>query len=197
MSMKKDSELPRAILILGGARAGKSAFALRLAAEIEAGGHSPVCFIATAQPLDDEMRERITRHRSERPPHWTTVEEAIRLDAALRQASDAPVVIVDCITLLVSNWLLQEDEPIGEKLLTTIDNTIALAAAGNKHLILVSNEVGLGLVPDTPLGRNFRDTLGRVNQRLAQAADSVYLLVAGLPIRIKPNGLGSGCGASH
>ena len=163
--MKKDSELPSTILILGGARAGKSSFALRLAAEIEAGGHSPVCFIATAQPLDDEMRERITRHRSERPPHWTTVEEATRLDAALRQASDAPVVIVDCITLLVSNWMFQEDEPIAEKLLTTVDNAIAFAAAGNKHLILVSNEVGLGLVPDTPLGRKFRDTLGDADMR--------------------------------
>jgi adenosylcobinamide kinase/adenosylcobinamide-phosphate guanylyltransferase len=119
------------------------------------------------------------------------------LDAALRQASDAPVVIVDCITLLVSNWMFQEDEPIAEKLLTTVDNAIAFAAAGNKHLILVSNEVGLGLVPDTPLGRKFRDTLGRVNQRLVQAVDTVYLLVAGLPIRIKPNGPGSGCGFSY
>jgi adenosyl cobinamide kinase/adenosyl cobinamide phosphate guanylyltransferase len=186
--MQESIERHRTILILGGARAGKSAFALGLAAEIEAEGLSPVCFIATAQASDDEMRERITRHRSERPPHWTTVEEPIRLDAALRQAADAAVIVVDCITLLVSNWLLQENERNTEKLIATIDNTITLAADGNKHLIFVSNEVGLGLVPDTPLGRQFRDTLGRVNQRLAQAVDTVFLLVAGLPLRIKPPG---------
>src|SRR5215471_8603039 len=184
--MKDSTEQREAILILGGARAGKSAFALGLAGEIEAVGQAKVCFIATAQAFDDEMKERITRHRSERPPHWTTIEEPTRLDEALRQTADASVIVVDCITLLVSNWLLQEDDPIAEKLLATIDNTLALAAAGNKHLILVSNETGLGLVPDTPLGRQFRDTLGRINQRLAQTVDTVYLFVAGVPVRIKP-----------
>jgi len=174
------------ILILGGARAGKSAFALKLAAEVQAGGQTPVCFIATAQALDDEMRQRIARHRSERPSHWTTIEEPINLDAAVDQAPQAAVIIIDCLTLLVSNWLLREDGSTAEDLFVTIDNALALAADSNKHLIFVSNEVGLGLVPDTQLGRRFRDTLGRINQRLAQAVDTVYFLVAGLPVRIKP-----------
>ena len=186
--MKENTELRETFLILGGARAGKSTFALRLAAEIEARSERPVCFIATAQAFDNEMRERISRHRSERPPYWITIEEPIRLDAALRRAPDSSVIVVDCITLLVSNWLLQEDKPALEPLLATVDNSLAIAAAGNKRLILVSNEVGLGLVPDTPLGRQFRDTLGRINQKLAQAVDTVYLLVAGLPVRIKPPG---------
>jgi len=182
----KNIEHGEAILILGGARAGKSAFALSLASEMGADHQTPVCFIATAQALDDEMRERIIRHRSERPPHWITIEEPISLDCALRQAGSASVILVDCITLLVSNWLLRDDGSTSEDLLAAIDNVLAIAAASNKHLIFVSNEVGLGLVPDTPLGRQFRDTLGRINQTLAQAVDTVYLLVAGLPVRIKP-----------
>jgi adenosyl cobinamide kinase/adenosyl cobinamide phosphate guanylyltransferase len=182
------SKRHRIILILGGARAGKSDFALDLAAEIEATDQGRVCFVATAEALDDEMRDRIARHRSERPPRWTTVEEPIRLDAALAQASDASVVVVDCITLLVSNWLLRPQGHAGEELTECIARALELAAANNQVLIIVSNEVGLGLVPDTPLGRQFRDALGRINQRLAQAADSVYLLVAGIPIRIKAPG---------
>src|SRR5215831_6290204 len=184
--MKMSAERRETILILGGARAGKSAFALRLAAEMEANGGGPACFIATAEALDDEMRERIARHRSERPSNWTTIEEPINLEAALRQASDAAVVVVDCITLLVSNWLLRDDRPTAEDLFATIDNALGLAAASNTYLIFVSNEVGLGLVPDTPIGRRFRDTVGRINQKLAQAVDTVYFLVAGLPVRIKP-----------
>jgi adenosylcobinamide kinase / adenosylcobinamide-phosphate guanylyltransferase len=187
--VNKDFKRHEIILILGGARAGKSEFALRLAAEVEGNGQQQVCFIATAEALDDEMRERIARHQSERPPAWITIEEPLRLDSALTRAADASVVIVDCITLLVSNWLLRAEGPTDDcqGLSAAIDAALTFATASNQVLILVSNEVGLGLVPDTPLGRQFRDTLGRVNQRLAQAADRVYLLVAGLPIRVKPS----------
>ena len=184
-AMKKPGET---ILVLGGARAGKSDFALRLASEMEAERGGPVCFIATAEPLDHEMRERIARHRSERPARWITLEEPMRLDDALARAHDAQVILVDCMTLLVSNWLVRAGTETGlqERLSGTIDASLALAAANKQCLICVSNEVGLGLVPDTPLGRQFRDSLGRVNQRLAQTADAVYLLVAGIPIRLKP-----------
>jgi adenosyl cobinamide kinase/adenosyl cobinamide phosphate guanylyltransferase len=186
-TVNKNSKPGKVVLLLGGARAGKSDFAQRLAAGIEADGQGQVCFVATAEPLDDEMRERISRHRSERPPQWFTIEEPIALDSALLLASGASVVVVDCITLLVSNWLLRSQDPATacRELAESIDRALAYAASNSQVLILVSNEVGLGLVPDTPLGRLFRDTLGRVNQRLAQAADSVYLLVAGIPIRIK------------
>jgi adenosylcobinamide kinase/adenosylcobinamide-phosphate guanylyltransferase len=156
---------------------------------MESGGRGQVCFIATAEALDDEMRQRIARHRSQRPPQWITIEEPLSLDTAVRRAAGASVIIVDCITLLVSNWLLlAERQPgVSEGLSAAIDTALALAAANSQRLICVSNEVGLGLVPDTPLGRQFRDTLGRINQTLAQVADEVYLLVAGVPIRIKPS----------
>jgi adenosyl cobinamide kinase/adenosyl cobinamide phosphate guanylyltransferase len=186
--VNKDSKRGKVVLVLGGARAGKSDFARRLAAEVEAENRGQVCFVATAEALDDEMRERIAKHRSERPCHWVTIEEPISLDSALLLASSASVVVADCITLLVSNWLLRTDGQATacSGLAESIDRALQHAASNNQVLILVSNEVGLGLVPDTPLGRQFRDTLGRVNQRLAQAAESVYLLVAGIPIRIKP-----------
>ena len=186
--MEEEVDRGDRVLILGGARAGKSDFAIHLAAQMEMSGPGSVCFIATAEALDDEMRQRIARHRSERSPQWITIEEPIHLDAAVRRAAGTSVIVVDCITLLTSNWMLRTDRQSGmiEELSAAVDNALALAAASSQTLIFVSNEVGLGLVPDTPLGREFRDTLGRINQRLAHAADTVYFLVAGLPIRIKP-----------
>ena len=174
------------ILILGGARAGKSAFALRLAAEREAAKSQGVCFIATAEALDDEMHARILRHRRERPAHWATIEEPKRLDSALRRARDKRIVIVDCLTLFVSNWLMDriERDPEAE-IARVVERFLSLAAEGRQTIICVSNEVGLGIVPETPLGRRFRDALGRVNQQFAQAATQAYLLVAGLPLQLK------------
>lgn len=176
------------ILILGGARAGKSAFALRLASERETSTSRRVCFIATAEALDDEMHARIARHRAERPSHWLTIEEPKYLDRALSQARDTSIVIVDCLTLFVSNWLLAiEDKHVCEgKVTQVVGNFLATAVNNEQTIICVSNEVGLGLVPETPLGRAFRDVLGWVNQRFAQAATQVYLLVAGLPLQLKP-----------
>ncbi|HEY0730054.1 MAG TPA: bifunctional adenosylcobinamide kinase/adenosylcobinamide-phosphate guanylyltransferase [Pyrinomonadaceae bacterium] len=172
---------PKLILVLGGARAGKSTFALRLAKEIA--GEGSVTFIATAQALDEEMSQRIARHREERPSHWTTIEEPYRLDEALIKVSNPGVALVDCLTLFTSNWLLREDEhtlnEVSNRFLTNVRSQ-------SQTVIVVSNEVGLGLVPETPLGRSFRDLLGRVNQQFAEAADEVYLLVAGLPLRLKP-----------
>lgn len=172
---------PKLILVLGGARAGKSTFALRLAKEIA--GEGSVTFIATAQALDEEMSQRIARHREERPSHWTTIEEPYHLDEALIKVSNPGVALVDCLTLFTSNWLLREDEhtlnEVSNRFLTNVRSQ-------SQTVIVVSNEVGLGLVPETPLGRSFRDLLGRVNQQFAEAADEVYLLVAGLPLRLKP-----------
>lgn len=170
--------MSKLILVLGGARAGKSTFALRLAeAQL---GDGQGCFIATAQALDDEMSERIARHRAERSAQWITVEEPFQLDVALLQAAAAKVVLIDCLTLFVSNWLLRSEnelQPIVDRMLANLKS---------QTVICVSNEVGLGIVPDNPLGRTFRDLLGRVNQQFAAAADEVYLLVAGLPLQLKP-----------
>ncbi len=187
---------PRLIVILGGARSGKSAFAERLAARSE----RSVAFIATATAGDDEMRERIARHRASRPKEWHTLEEPLDLAGALRSASDiADVLLLDCITLWLANWLFQRYGTIDEEefvssalfaegalqkevgaLLEALD-----VLAPNKTLIVVTNEVGLGIVPAYLLGRVYRDALGYVNQCLARAADRVYLMVAGLAVDIK------------
>jgi adenosylcobinamide kinase/adenosylcobinamide-phosphate guanylyltransferase len=188
------------VLILGGARSGKSALAERLAA----GSGRSVAFIATATASDDEMRERIARHRASRPKGWHTLEEPLDLAAAVRQASElADVLLLDCVTLWLGNVLSQESrqherDDEGEEFYTTgklfderalqeIEAMLGVVKSlgPNKMLIAITNEVGLGIVPAYPLGRLYRDTLGYVNQRLAQAADRVYLMVAGLAVDIK------------
>jgi adenosylcobinamide kinase/adenosylcobinamide-phosphate guanylyltransferase len=190
---------PRLILILGGARSGKSAFAERLARK---SGRS-VAFIATATAGDEEMRERIARHRAARPASWHTIEEPLDLARAVQQAGQqADVLLLDCITLWLNNLYAQtigqyahESEEEQYKTLTLLDEMALreieklLAAARSldpgKTLLIVANEVGLGIVPAYPLGRLYRDTLGYVNQRLAQAADRVYLMVAGMGVDLK------------
>jgi adenosylcobinamide kinase / adenosylcobinamide-phosphate guanylyltransferase len=192
---------PRLILILGGARSGKSVFAERLA--VSSG--RTVAFIATATAGDDEMRARIARHRASRPREWHTIEEPLDLARAVRQAYKlADVLLLDCVTLWLGNMVSQEpgqresgDKGIEELCITSnlfdelslkqVEALLAVvqSAEPNKTLIVVSNEVGLGVVPAYPLGRVYRDTLGYVNQRLAQAADRVYLMVAGLAVDIK------------
>jgi adenosylcobinamide kinase / adenosylcobinamide-phosphate guanylyltransferase len=187
---------PRLVVILGGARSGKSAFAERLAVNSE----RPVAFIATATAGDDEMRERIARHRASRPRGWRTLEEPLDLAGAVRTASDlAEVLLLDCITLWLANWLFQRygttdeeefaasalfDEEALQKAVGALLEAVNLLAP-KQTLIVVTNEVGLGIVPAYPLGRVYRDALGYVNQRLAQAADRVYLMVAGLAVDIK------------
>ena len=185
---------PRLILLLGGARSGKSAYGEALAAQLA--GAAPVHYIATATPSDDEMRERIARHQASRPPHWLTVEEP-RNPAAALQSATSPVILLDCLTLLVANLLLDgathSDEfdasPIEiaaaeARVESAIINLLGAWRAHTTTLILISNEVGMGLVPPYPLGRVYRDCLGRANTRLAAAADTVLLMVAGLPIEL-------------
>ena len=187
------STSPKLVLILGGARSGKSAFAEQLAAS----SGRRVAFIATATAGDDEMRARIARHRASRSPEWLTIEEPLQLAGAVRRAAElADVLLLDCITLWLANWMGQQgdlelDDAPGEaytgRVLSDIEELLAtLATPGpGKTLIAVSNEVGLGIVPAYPLGRVYRDTLGWVNQRLARSADRVYLMVAGLAVDIK------------
>ena len=166
-------------LILGGARSGKSRFALELQSP-----RTRVSFIATALASDAEMAERIERHRAERPRQWRTVEEPCEVVACLRQAcTDAEAVIVDCLTVWVANLMLRGDADA--LVLKQADELAALLALRPADLTLVSNEVGLGVHPATENGRRFRDLLGMVNQRVAAAADRVVLMVAGLPLTVK------------
>jgi adenosylcobinamide kinase/adenosylcobinamide-phosphate guanylyltransferase len=179
-------------MLTGGVRSGKSARALELARE-RSGGR-PVLFVATAQAFDDEMRARIDTHRAERPPHWLTLEAPIEIASALaRRASlDRPaVVVIDCLTLWVSNLLLSLPEEADAEPVVA-ERTRALLAVLRERaetpVIVVTNEVGLGVVPPTALGRRYRDALGRANQLVAAAADEVILLVSGIDVPIKPRG---------
>jgi len=176
-------------LILGGARSGKSARAEMLAAE----RRGKVLYVATAQALDGEMEERISRHREARSSNWTTLEAPLRLSQAVEAALTAgnfQMVLLDCITLFASNVLMEEGEPVDQpayekKLLDEVEALIATWRGHNVEWIIVSNEVGLGVVPATPLGRVYRDALGRANQRLASAADRVEFMTAGLVMTLK------------
>ena len=184
---------PRLILILGGARSGKSTFAERLAAN----SGKRVAFIATATASDTDMQDRITRHRASRPATWTTIEEPLDLVHALQEASNrADIILLDCMTLWLSNWMGQQEFAGDEVALrnSSIEHVLSaiemlLAAVRTlpigKTVLVVSNEVGLGIVPMHPLSRAYRDTLGWVNQRIAQDAERVYLMVAGLAVDIK------------
>lgn len=167
-------------LVLGGARSGKSRHAQDLA--VRSG--LPVTVIATAEALDDEMAERIARHRAERPGHWTTVEEPLALADALRAAAGpGHCVLVDCLTLWLANWLAPANAPdypsAREALLSVLSELPG-------EIILVANEVGLGVVPVGEISRCFVDEAGRLNQDLAILADEVLFLAAGLPLRLKP-----------
>lgn len=165
------------LLVIGGVRSGKSRYAQ---ARAETTGLRKV-FIATAQALDDEMRERIARHRADRGPNWQAVEAPLELaEAIATQNAPDSVLLVDCLTLWLTNMMLAERD-----VSAAVDRLTAAIAEVKGQLILVSNEVGWGIVPDNALARRFRDEAGRVNQRVAAAVDEAQLLVAGLPIRLK------------
>lgn len=179
----------RLILLLGGARSGKSRYAEDWTREN--GGR--VLFVATAQAFDEEMHERIARHRAERPPTWTTLEAPVntghRLAAELAETI-YDTVVIDCLTVLASNILLSLPEDanqtqVDKAVLHEVESLLAAYQQSSATWLVVSNEVGMGVVPPTRLGRFFRDALGRANQRVALAADEVLLLVAGLPWRLK------------
>jgi adenosylcobinamide kinase / adenosylcobinamide-phosphate guanylyltransferase len=187
-------ENPQLILVTGGARSGKSTYAERLARQ---SGRS-VVYIATATAGDDDMRDRIARHQAARPVTWQTIEEPLHIaEAVHRGAALADIILLDCITVWLSNWLLRQDElssiestsssVYSEGALQEIEALLREAQALNaqQRLLIVTNEVGLGIVPAFALGRVYRDVLGTVNRRLAQEAARVYLLVAGLAVDIK------------
>jgi adenosyl cobinamide kinase/adenosyl cobinamide phosphate guanylyltransferase len=159
--------------LVGGARSGKSALAVDLARRW--GG--AVTFIATAEPGDNEMAERIQAHRDSRPTEWTTVEEPLELASAIERAAADAAVVVDCISLWVANVLDQDVDARNE--------AAVAAALRRERAIVVSNEVGLGIVPTSELGRRYRDVLGRVNARWASAADEAVFVVAGKMLRLQ------------
>ena len=167
-------------MIGGGARSGKSRFAVDIARER---GDSRV-FIATAEAFDDEMRARIDHHRRERGDDFATVEEPRELERALVAAAAADVVVVDCLTLWLSNLLLAD---LGEAAIAErVEALVASIDARANETILVTNEVGMGVVPETALGRVFRDVVGRAHQRLARRADEMYVGIMGVVLRIEP-----------
>ena len=174
-------------LILGGARSGKSSYAQRLAQER---GGDDVLFVATAQALDEEMQSRIQAHRRDRPAAWRTLEAPRHTGEAIARAGASAIVLVDCLTLLVSNVVLALPESAGAAqaeaaALAEVDELRAAYGRGTASWIVISNEVGLGLVPPYPVGRTYRDALGRAYLRLAAQADEVLFLVAGIPMKVK------------
>lgn len=178
-------------LIIGGARSGKSRFAQELAQK----SAPPVLFVATATAGDEEMRQRIEEHRKTRPTTWKTLEVTTHVGShILRNSENSLTVILDCITLLVNNVFSRYDDSaiervdtslIEKEVIAEIDELVNCIDQSKANFIMVTNEVGLGLVPDNAVGRLYRDLLGKANQMLAQHADRVYLMVAGIPQVIK------------
>lgn len=169
---------PGAVLVLGGARSGKSAFAERLVAETDLSKH----YIATGRAWDDEMRERIEQHKAQRGSHgWVTHEEPLALPERINDtARDNRVLLVDCLTLWVTNLMLE-----GHDMNAAFDDLAAAIVTAPGKLFFVSNEVGLGIVPDNKMAREFRDHAGRLHQQVASVATEVYFVAAGLPLKMK------------
>jgi adenosylcobinamide kinase / adenosylcobinamide-phosphate guanylyltransferase len=166
-------------LIVGGVGSGKSRYAQSLAQ-----GSSPVAFIATAQPIDEEMTLKIQRHRLQRPSNWNTIEEPFELEAAIAQSgSSSSFLVIDCITTFTAN-LLQKDMTRDE-ILEKIDGICRALHELKCSAAIVSNEVGSGIVPAFASGRIFRELLGEANQRIARISDNVILMVAGCPLAVK------------
>jgi len=190
--MTQKGSLTKIILLLGGARSGKSRFAQEYARR----NGENVLFVATATAGDEDMRRRIEKHKKDRPTNWRTMEVVTNIGMQIEtNARDAQLIVIDCITMLVNNIFSRYDE----KQFDTIDDSVLekevvaeieqLQMCMKKvraSFLVVSNEVGLGLVLDNRMGRLYRDSLGRANQMLAQESDEVYLLVAGIPLRVKP-----------
>jgi len=174
-------------LIIGGARSGKSTLAQEMA--LKAGGN--VLFVATAEAGDEDMKKRIEMHRKSRPPHWVTLEATTHIGSRINEITPgAETVIIDCITLLINNVFMQYDEntdtDLAEKeVAAEMQELLDCITRSDAHFIIVTNEVGLGVVPADRVSRLYRDMLGRANQILAARADEVYLLVAGIPLAVK------------
>lgn len=168
------------LLVLGGARSGKSRFAQGRAEALP----GKLVYLATAQAFDEEMRERIALHRADRGPRWSTVEAPLDLAETITACSTPKtVVLVDCLTLWASNLMLAERDAAA-----ATEGLIHAVSAARGPVILVANEVGLGIVPDNALARRFRDVAGRINQVMAAATDEVVMMFAGLPLALKSKG---------
>jgi adenosylcobinamide kinase/adenosylcobinamide-phosphate guanylyltransferase len=168
-------------LVIGGCRSGKSRRALDLAEQVS---ENRKIFIATCVPYDDEMKQRVVNHQKERSPDWATVEAPIRLpEAIIENSQNADVILADCLTLWVTNLLLDPDE--AEKIEDHIRHLTESLDMAKCPVILVSNEVGAGIVPENKLARQFRDIAGKINQTVAAHADTVIWMVAGIPVTIK------------
>jgi adenosyl cobinamide kinase/adenosyl cobinamide phosphate guanylyltransferase len=213
----------RLILVTGGARSGKSTYAERLAAQLAEPHGGRVTYIATSQAYDEEMAQRVSAHQSSRPETWTTVECPVEVPAAVRAAAagpagqgagpagsaGAPVILLDCVTLWVTNLIFHggafggseppedgynydkdllpppQERAAAARVSAAVDGLVAAVAETGVTLVAVTNEVGLGVVPEYPLARLYRDQLGWANQRLARDADGLYLLVSGYPLDVK------------
>lgn len=168
------------IFILGGARSGKSAYAQARAKELS----RRVVFIATAEIGDAEMRKRITRHINSRPKHWKTIEEPLNLTGALKKCGkEAEVILIDCLTLFLSNLMMKGQKAAA--IHKTVKDLAKYIAGLTQTVLLISNEVGLGIVPENKLAREFRDSAGMAHQIMAQYADEVVLIQAGISLKLK------------
>ena len=169
------------IFVIGGCRSGKSTYALQTAEKVP--GERKI-FIATCLPQDDEMKKRVAKHQAARSRSWTTVEEPLRLPETIIQNSPrADVILVDCMTLWVNNLLMEtDDEKQIEETISRLTDTLDKSTG---CIVIVSNEVGTGIVPENKLARQYRDIIGRANQAVAKAADKVIWMVAGIPVTIK------------
>jgi adenosylcobinamide kinase/adenosylcobinamide-phosphate guanylyltransferase len=173
------SNMKEIVLVLGGARSGKSSWALKYTEK----NYDSYMFLATAEVMDDEMADRVRLHKEDRGPQWKLQEEPLAIADVLKTGcEDIDAVLIDCMTIWLSNVLLKE----GEEKVPVYQNRLIEALAQSTHsVIIVSNEVGTGIVPEHPLGRLYRDMAGSLNQKLAAAADKVVMTVAGLPLYLK------------
>jgi len=175
------------IFITGGARSGKSNFAEKIAVKTS----KEVAYIATSQPFDEEMKYRIKKHKDRRPTNWETYEEPIKIKELINNLGfKKEIILIDCLTLLTSNLLLREEDKIEdpqwqEDILLEIKKIAESSYKVPAQVIIVSNEVGMGLVPDNPLGRVYRDILGKANSIIADKADEVFIMVSGISLKIK------------
>lgn len=177
--------MKRIVFITGGAKSGKSSFALKLADEWafkeKQSTISQKAYIATAQALDEEMIDRIERHKKSRSKEWITFEEPIYLSNLIKDISSKyNIILIDCLTLWLSNLLLNNKNVEAE-----IESLISILSTMDCLMFIVSNEVGMGIVPENKLARRFRDLVGYINQRIAEIADDTYLVVSGMPIKLK------------
>ena len=173
------------LFFTGGTRSGKSRLAeIEAEARAEVFGRE-VVYLATCRVGDEELSERVRRHRERRPPHWRTVEEPLAPESVLAEKADhSRVVILECLSFLLFNWMERGDSD--DAIIQSIDRLLTTARGGSDDLIVVSNEVGFSLIAPDPVSRRYQELLGRINQRVAAAADRVVLAVAGLPLAVKP-----------